>query len=182
MPRSRYSKNLFNLHQRFHKSYNKNGPQWKEWACVFDVSNVSSINGVISIQIGPNFDIFYSFSYFVLECQGPDIPKTYLIDIKDLTNHTIKIVLNKNSELVDLMAQMRQFFLFNSILILIFFYSSSYFVLECQFPDIPKTCLIDIKDLTNHTIKTVLNENSELVDLMAQMSLPSTEHFNSNIT
>ena len=50
--------------------------------------------------------LFSSFSYFVLECQGPDIPRTYLIDIKDTTNHTIKMTLNENSVVADLMGQM----------------------------------------------------------------------------
>jgi len=47
-----------------------------------------------------------NFSYFVLECQGPDIPRTYLIDIKDTTNHTIKMTLNENNIVADLMSQM----------------------------------------------------------------------------
>ena len=53
-----------------------------------------------------HLSLFCSFSYFVLECQGPDIPRTYLIDIKDATNHTIKMTLNENNVVADLMSQM----------------------------------------------------------------------------
>ena len=47
-----------------------------------------------------------SFSYFVLECQGPDIPRSYLIDITDSSNHSIIMALDENPELQDLMGQM----------------------------------------------------------------------------
>ena len=59
-----------------------------------------------------------------------------------------------------------------------FFHSSfSYFVLECQGPDIPRSYLIDIKDATNHSVILALNENNALNDTMANMSAPLTEEF-----
>ena len=60
----------------------------------------------------------------------------------------------------------------------LFFYCSfSYFVLECQGPEIPRSYLIDIKDARNHSVIFSLNENNALNDTMANMSAPRTEEF-----
>ena len=67
---------------------------------------IDFISQLISYEINTFVPFFSSFSYFVLECQGPDIPRTYLIDIKDTTNHTIKMTLNENNVVADLMGQM----------------------------------------------------------------------------
>ena len=90
------------------------------------------------------------------------------------------MTLNENNIVADLMGQifapkLEEFLILITYLFL--FSSFSYFVLECQGPDIPRTYLIDIKDTTNHTIKMTLNENNVVADLMGQMSAPKSEEF-----
>ena len=52
------------------------------------------------------YNFFFSFSYFVLECQGPDLPRSFLIQRNSENNFSVKMVVNEYPELQDLVNSM----------------------------------------------------------------------------
>ncbi len=54
-----------------------------------------------------NYILFFSFQYYVLECLGPDVPATYLMEVDfDNVNGTLIMVMDNNTEAVEFSASM----------------------------------------------------------------------------